>query len=772
MNLIASHRMKRVGPEWQHKEKTPREVYFILFRHKMKVMSFLVLVMLAAILGAVAVPDVYVSTSKLIVRLGRESVGLDPTATTGRVVTVGQERENEINSELEIINSRELSEKVVDTLGPRVILDAANDPPLDQNSLPLRLRYELSHALRSGMTIFGGSSASCDPLPAQTAIDRERGVQLLIKSLKVEAIKKSNIVQISFESRNPRLAHDVVEKLIGFYLDKHIYAHRTSGSYGFFSEQRDALRSEVGKTEQALKNLKAETGMSSLQEQRRILLERTGSLQRDLEQSESGMDASAAKIKALKAALASVPSVTQKEETTGFAGSAADELLKRLQELRLKEQELLSTYTPTSVPVVEIRRQIKEAQALMMETHQTRQVTRSINLTYKQLELDSMTEEGNYSSLLAKSQVLKQQLSNARKELMEVNESEVKLADLERELEIQKANYLKYTESLEQARIDQALEMEKISNINVFQPPSLPVKPDRPNRLLSLVLGALFGVIGGLGLAFVAEYLDHSFKQPEDVEERLRLPALAAIPLWGSNGRGSSVPVLPDIAQSADGEIKGAEKHLLELKELYEALIERLGAREEENRGSAPFVALTSCRQGEGSSTVAAHLALLLASRGEGRVLLVDANLQHPSVHRTFGVSISPGLADIVAIDSACATLTKPSGLANLDLLCSGKAEDGLAWLFESRNFALLLSLWRREYSFVVFDTPAFWEGSHPICLYSAVDAVILVVEAERVRWETAQRARDRLVDSGANVFGVVLNKRRFHVPDWLYQTL
>ena len=107
----------------------------------------------------------------------------------------------------------------------------------------------------------------------------------------------------------------------------------------------------------------------------------------------------------------------------------------------------------------------------------------------------------------------------------------MRLTRLQREMEIQDSNYRKYAASLEQSRIDHELEMQKISNISVVQKASYSVKPVRPNTIVNLAVGFFLGLFGGLGLAFFSEYLDHSIKKPEDINNKLHLPMLAAIPL-------------------------------------------------------------------------------------------------------------------------------------------------------------------------------------------------------------------------------------------------
>ena len=219
------------------------------------------------------------------------------------------------------------------------------------------------------------------------------------------------------------------------------------------------------------------------------------------------------------------------QETTGNPNQGVDLMRARLYELELKEQDLLSKYTETSKPVQEIRRQLAEARALLAKEDPSRtQVTQGLNEAHKQTELALLAERANLSSLQARAREQKTQFTAARGELNAINNSEVSLSQVQREVGIQEANYKKYLDKLEQARIDQALEMVKISNISVVQPATYPVKPVRPKKMLNIVLGLFLGIFGGIGLAFISEYMDHTFKKPEDITEKLDLPILATIP--------------------------------------------------------------------------------------------------------------------------------------------------------------------------------------------------------------------------------------------------
>ena len=511
-------------------EKSFRDLGYVFFRHKWKFILFFLIVMVPVTLWTLIAPDIYQSTAKLLVRLGRESVTLDPTATTGPVISVGQSRENEIKSELEILTSQELAEKVVDSIGPTAFLRPLEE--MDKNSASIdgrsgdtikKIKQNLRFALAKVMSPLKGFSRSLS--------DRDEAILILMKNLEIEALKNSNIITISFEAMGQKLAQETIEKLISFYLDKHINVHRTAGSYEFFNKQIDQFRTILTQTEGDLKEFKSKTSIASLEEQKRELIKRIGDLELMQGETKSALAGSKAKVRAMEKSFADLPDLRVTQESVGNPNQAFDLMRARLYDLQLKEQDLLSKFNEGMEPVKEIRRQIDEAQALLVKEEKSRtQVTRGLNETYKQVESALLTEKATLSFLQAKVREQQAQLINAQRDLKAINENEIRLAQIQREMNIQESNYRKHYERLEQARIDQAMEIGKISNISVVQPPTYPVKPVRPNKMLNLAMGTIIGIIGGIGLAFFSEFMDHSIRRPEDVEEKLKVPTLTNIP--------------------------------------------------------------------------------------------------------------------------------------------------------------------------------------------------------------------------------------------------
>ncbi len=207
------------------------------------------------------------------------------------------------------------------------------------------------------------------------------------------------------------------------------------------------------------------------------------------------------------------------------------------------------------------------------------------------------------------------------------------------------------------------------------------------------------------------------------------------------------------------------------LAEHCRSLLARLEIGTSVSAGPIQILGLTSCGRGEGVTTVAAHLAATAADSLGRPVCLVDCNFADPAVHRLFQTPIGPGLRDALWENGRAQEFLKSSSFANLSLLTAGEPKHGAALAFSSPNFVRLLEELKQEFGLVVVDFPPFGQGA-PAGLGSVVDGVLLVLEAEKVRWEVAQRATASLAETGGNLLGVVMNKRQYHVPGWLYRTL
>jgi len=188
-------------------------------------------------------------------------------------------------------------------------------------------------------------------------------------------------------------------------------------------------------------------------------------------------------------------------------------------------------------------------------------------------------------------------------------------------------------------------------------------------------------------------------------------------------------------------------------------LLHRLSWCEGGSETPLATLGITSSCGGEGVSTVAAQLAETAASSGDQRVLLVDANPRRPSVHRTFGVDLTPGWADALVDAGQLAAAVQSSSRANLSVVAAGSLNGTSVPPCDPQTAGDLVEALKADFDLVLFDMPPVEHASCAIRLASLLDGVLLVVEAERTAWEVAQRSKQLLTRDNIHLLGAVLNK-------------
>lgn len=463
---------------------SPVKVWHALIRHKVAAAAFFVCVLALVAAATLLMPAAYHSQSKLFLRLGRENATLDPTATLGQspVVALPPTRENEINSILEMLKTQHLLQQVVDRVGPEVIL---GDAPFDPNRL---------------------TAPPTPEGPSRVVDDRYRAVVHLAKKVEVEAVKKSNVIQVSYEGASPEVSQAVVGSLVEFYLDEHTRINRTPGSHRFLTEQTNRVRTDLTKAEDAVRALKDETGLVAPEVQRQILVDRIGRLEAELAGTAASVAATEAEIKAFKDRVAALPAAVVVGTTKGLPNQAADTMRAQLYTLQLKELELKAKYPENHPELVLTRQQTAAAIALLAKEEAAReQVTTGPNKTREEAELSLLRQEAALTSHRARAAALEGQLALERVRLKVFTGDQLRLAKLQREADLLDSHYRRFADNLERSQIDQSLEAQKLSNVSVIQPATFDVKPVRPNKLLNAAIGFLLATIGAVGLAVLLD---------------------------------------------------------------------------------------------------------------------------------------------------------------------------------------------------------------------------------------------------------------------------
>lgn len=313
-------------------------------------------------------------------------------------------------------------------------------------------------------------------------------------------------------------------------------------------------------------------------------------------------------------------------------------------------------------------------------------------------------------------------------------------SDLEKEERVYDALYLRTL----QEKFDAKIPAESIVTVVDRAEPAL--RPVRPNLMLNLALGSVFGLVLGVGLAFFIEYLDTSVKTIDDVERALQAPVLGVIP----QNVGLLLEQGPDSPHA----------------EAYRVL--RTNVLFSRKRSDANSLTVVSGGAGEGKSTTIFNLATVFAQQGQ-RVLLVDSDLRRPSLHKFLKVSNSIGLTNYLLKQASLEEVIQTTKNPLLDFLPSGKLPSSSLGILSSQRMKDFIKDVKSRYDFVFFDSPPIMGVSDASILASEVDLALLVVQYRKYPQSMTLRAKQTVEKVGGTLLGVVLNNINISQDSYYY---
>jgi uncharacterized protein involved in exopolysaccharide biosynthesis len=477
-----------------------RDFLQVIFKRKSQILIFFFTVVgLGTLLSLIAKPQ-YEAEAKLLVNIGRENFYTPAVPINEqRSAVFVPNKEEQINSEIEILKSQYLIEKMVETLGPAHIY------------------------------------------PELREADDSRGQQGIINEvvrkirdenlLRVEKVPQSNVIKVSFRHEDPVLAAKVVNTLVALYLERHMDLHQNLESSDFYQTQADLLREKLIQGESRLQILMKQYGISAPAKERELLLQRIGELESRLFQTLTGEAETEKRINELQRQLAEAPKTINLFKEINNSLPIIGSLESKMVELKIKEQELLAKYREESRVIGDIREQIRTVTEKLAE--QKRKLnSRSrtgVNPIYQVLLEGLSRAETKLKGLKAAEVSQATHLKEYKKRLSDLNRIEMEFNNLQQRIKIDRQNYQLYLTRFEESRISKAMNVEKISNVSLIDPGKPPLDPISPKILLNIVLSILVGGIGSLVMAFLWQYLDDKLEQEGDIEKFLGLPVLASI---------------------------------------------------------------------------------------------------------------------------------------------------------------------------------------------------------------------------------------------------
>ncbi len=489
-----------------------------LFRHKKKIVLFVAAIGALGVMIIMYAPRKYRSEARLFLQVGRESIRLDPTATTGQTLALQQSgRDNEIATALDVLRGRAILELTVDKLTPEIVLGQSGGGKAKPNPV--------AEAALAPLRYVAKTVRSIDPISK-----REEAVIQIMQNFAVEAEHDSTVLSLTYDADTPALAQEVLHALVDVYRQEHVRLHQTNGSKPFFEQQRDELQVQLVEAETKLRDAKNRMGFSSIDGRRNTLETRLGAIELTRNGAIQSIASAQARIASLKTQTEDLPERMQ-ITTKLTPNTGADALRSQLYTLQVELMNLEAKYNPAHPLVASTRAQVDEARRLVQGEDESRETTiDSLNDNRRTLQLELAKAETGLAGYEAQLAELDKQRLTTIADLQQLNDYDVELKDMERTATLARNDFYGYASDLEQARIDEALNAAQIHNVAVAQDATLVEKPVSPSKLLVAAMSMALAAAGTTLLVLGSEKLGSRVHAEAQVEQILRLPVLATVP--------------------------------------------------------------------------------------------------------------------------------------------------------------------------------------------------------------------------------------------------
>jgi polysaccharide biosynthesis transport protein len=613
------------------------------------------------------------------------------------------------------------------------------------------------------MPEFGGKPSSgpeANLAPDPLAEDSARAGALIaaFKSGLHVALKPSTrIVEIRYTSTNPQLAALIVNTLASTYVEENFKTKfaSTMQASDWLQQQLSELKIKVEKSQEALVNYQKQHEILGTDEKQNIITEKLAELNRELTSAESVRMEKESLYKLVQSGdpetVASTAEALQSGGANGSAGLSPllGSLRGREADLKIQIAELSTQFGPSYPKVAQLNGQLKEVD----------------NQIQYELKKIGDRVRGEYLAARQQEDMLNTEFEKQKQEENKLNMSAIEYSILKRDVDVNRQLYEGLLEKLKEAGVTAGL---KSSNVRLVDTARAPAAPTEPNIPRNLAFGFVLGLTSGIGLAFLLENIDNTVRTTEQAQVISGLPALGMIPLGSKNTAETSATRALGVTSSREAvELVTHARPQSQMAESYRALRTSLLLS---NLGTPPKVVMvTSARPQEGKTTTSINTAVVLAQKGV-RVLLIDADLRRPSIHKTLGLGPRTGLSNVLTGSTSLEqAILRSAVLSNLFILPAGTPPPNPAELLASANMRDLLLDLRDKYDHVVIDTPPTLSVTDAVVLSPRVDAIVLVIRSGQTTKQALRRSRDILMQVNARVTGVLLNAVDLTSPDYYY---
>jgi polysaccharide biosynthesis transport protein len=681
-------------------------------RYKLMILAFVAMgAMGGLILSFLQTPTYRAHTSLEVEDLNENFQNLKDNDPTAQVASA----ESYFQTQVKILQSREMIELVIDKLN------------LMQSMAPHKHFWS------------GWIHHNAEPNPA---LQREQVVDGIQKNLTVQAWGESRTAEIFYQSPDPKVASDVANTLVQTFIDesREIRWNSTQNTAEWLTGHLKELQKSLDSSEAKLQDFARSTGILLSSDKQdvaghNISEDKLKQIQDELSRAQGDRTQKQADYETIKNMPVESLSPTLNNPTL-------QNYLVKMGDLKSQLANLSATYTPEHYKVLQVQAQITDLQKSI-------DAERSGILRHTQED---------YQSAKRREDMLTTAYTEQARTVSDMAGKTIQYQNLQHDVDTNRELYDALLLRIKQAGLAAAM---RSSNVVVVDQAKPPVLPFRPNFPMNTALGLVTGLFVGVGFVLMRDRFNRNIESPGLSPAYLRLPELGVIPAARLTSR--RIAWLP-ASTRVPLQIKGADAASREhanLAEAYRATLTSILLPTLHGQGPRVLV-LTSPEAGAGKTTVTSNLGMATAEIGR-RVLLIDADLRRPRLHRLFEIPNSFGLTDILRITTPLEEipvnqLVRQTKIPGLCLVPSGPTTDGLTSLLYSPRLTEFLERVAKEFDLVLIDAPPMLYFADARVLGRHSDGVILVLRSGQTKRDAAMLARQRFDEDGTCVLGTILN--------------
>lgn len=571
-------------------------------------------------------------------------------------------------------------------------------------------------------------------------------VDAYLRHLEVTPIQGTRLVKVGYSSDSAELSARVANAHCLAYIRQGLglYADASGEAQRFLDQKLVELKERVEKSEVALNNYRRDKGILSLSGRENIVVDRLSDLNKELTDAEGNRIALEAEVKLIRARNYDyIPEVVN--------SNLIQTLKQNLIQLEAQYASLSRQFKVSYPPLAQLEAQVEETRNRL-----AREVERVVGGI-----------QSAYLAASAREKEFRAKLEEQRGLALGLKDDSVQYAILQREVDTNRQLYDSVLQRLKEMGVSTAV---RVSNVTIIDKAEPPLSPSSPRKARGLLIAAMIGLAGGLGLAFLLEYLNDTLKNPQEAERYLNLPSLGIVPKFCESGRGALTniralqPQLISRAAAAVPMLSAADSTIM--GEAYRALRTTLVLARQV--GPPQTVLFTSATASEGKTMTTLNEAIAFAHLGM-RVLVIDADLRRPRCHEILDLDNVAGLAAALSGQSTIEEVIQPTSVSNLWFISAGTSPLNSTDLLGSSQMRELLGYVRERFDYILIDSSPVIPVSDAVVIAAMVDGVVMVINGHRTPKQIVKAACARLEYARARILGVLLNQVDLRSPHFAY---